>query len=439
MEPMALILTALAAGVTSAVQEPVKMAAKDAYDYLKGLLKRKLEEKGDNDAGHLIDNPDEQNKPLLEKRLREAGIDKMPDVIAAANKVTVIYHRPHINTAPYLEDYQSVLKEHYLIRIKAPDKMGKTLLVNHIFESFNPNDYRRVLLSMEEFDGKDKAEPEKLFSRFCQEISNQLSLPNFINDWRTIQSSGYKLRCIQYFRKFLLPSPNSPIVILIDDLNRLDNHPTYTDFCSMLRALYNRCVTSSTQEREIWSRLGLIIAYSRKPLLNDKESPFNVGKVIRLPEFTIGEVQSLAEQHGIKIDDQIVSRIMKLVGGHPYLIKLSFEHLKNSEHLEKLLGKIQSEQSSKKDVPVPDAVYEELKGVYSDHLNKLLRKIQENDNKLLLEKALYNVISTPKPIQIDSLIGEELEGMGLIKLQSHEAYPFCQLYRIFFQNTITRV
>jgi hypothetical protein len=35
------------------------MAAKDAYDYLKGLLKRKLEEKGDNDAGHLIDNPDD--------------------------------------------------------------------------------------------------------------------------------------------------------------------------------------------------------------------------------------------------------------------------------------------------------------------------------------------------------------------------------------------
>ena len=111
MEPMALILTALAAGVTSAVQEPVKMAAKDAYDYLKGLLKRKLEEKGDNDAGHLIDNPDEQNKPLLEALLKEAGIDQMPDVIEAANKVTVIYHRPHINTAPYLENYQSLLQD----------------------------------------------------------------------------------------------------------------------------------------------------------------------------------------------------------------------------------------------------------------------------------------------------------------------------------------
>jgi hypothetical protein len=90
------------------------MAAKDAYDYLKGLLKRKLEEKGDNDAGHLIDNPDEQNKPLLEALLKEAGIDKMPDVIAAANKVTVIC-RPHINTAPYLENYQSLLQQSPLI------------------------------------------------------------------------------------------------------------------------------------------------------------------------------------------------------------------------------------------------------------------------------------------------------------------------------------
>jgi hypothetical protein len=286
---------------------------------------------------------------------------------------------------------------------------------------------------MEEFDGKDKAESERLFSRFCQEISHQLNLPNFIDDWKGIKSSGYKLRCIQYFDNFLLPSENSPIVIVIDDLNRLDNDPTYKEFCSMLRSFYNRCATSSPQNHRSWGRLGVIIAYSRKPVLNDKESPFNVGKVIPLPQFTIDEVQSLAEQHGIKIDYQTVSRIMKLVGGHPYLIKLSFEHLKNPSHLNKLLRKIQSEQ---KDVPVPDAVYEELKGIYSDHLNKLLRKIQGNQS---LEDALYNIISTPNPIGINSSIAEELEGMGLIKLVSHYADPSCELYRIFFKNIIQRL
>jgi hypothetical protein len=434
MEPIAFILTVLAAGVTSAVQEPVKIASKDAYEYFKGLLKKKFEEKGDNDAVHLIDNPDEQNKPLLEARIKKAGIDQMPDVIAAANEVTVIC-RLHINTAPYLENYQSLLQEHSLIRIKAPNKMGKTRLVNHIFNSFNSNNYRKVLLSMEEFDGKDQAESERLFYRFCQEISNQLNLPNFIDDWRSIRSSGYKLRCIQYFDRFLLPSEKSPIVIVIDDLNRLDNDPTYKEFCSMLRSFYNRCATSSTQSHESWGRLGLIIAYSRRPVLPDKESPFNVGKVIRLPEFTIDEVQSLAEQHGIKIDSQIVSRIMKLVGGHPYLINLSFEHLKKTNHLKELLIKIQGEQLSKKDVPLSGAVYEELKGIYSDHLNKLLRKIQGNQS---LEDTLYNVISTTNPIGINPLIAEELEGMGLVKLVSHYADPSCELYRIFFQNTIRR-
>jgi len=437
MEPIALILTALAAGVTSAVQEPVKMAAKDAYDYFKGLLKKKLKEKDHNEAVDLVDNPDEQNKPLLEALLKEAGIDQMPDVIEAANKVTVIC-RPHINTAPYLENYQSLLQEHYLIHIKAPDKMGKTRLVNHIFNSFNSNNYRKVLLSMEEFDIQDQAEAGRLFYRFCQEISNKLDLRrNFIDDWKSIISSGYKLKCIQYFERFLLPSQNSPIVIVIDDLNRLDKDPTYKEFCSMLRAFYNRCARSSTQDHGSWSRLGLIIAHSRMPVLNENESPFSVGKVIRLPEFTVDEVQSLASQYEIQMDPTTISLIMRLVGGHPYLISLSFQHLKNPNHLNKLLRKIQSEQSSPGEQSLLDAVHKELEGIYTLHLNKLLRKIQGNGDQSL-EQALYTVISTPNPIYISPLIAEELEEMGLIKLGSHYADPSCELYRIFFQNTIRR-
>jgi hypothetical protein len=362
----------------------------------------------------------------------------MPDVIEAANKVTVIC-RPHINTAPYLENYQSLLQEHSLIHIKAPDKMGKTRLVNHIFNSFNSNNYRKVLLSMEEFDIQDQAEAGRLFYRFCQEISNKVDLHhNFIDDWKSISSSGYKLKCIQYFERFLLPSKNSPIVIVIDDLNKLDKDPTYKEFCSMLRAFYNRCARNGS-----WSRLGLIIAHSRMPVLNENESPFSVGKVIRLPEFTVDEVQSLASQYEIQMDSTTISLIMRLVGGHPYLISLSFEHLKNPNHLNKLLRKIQSEQSSPGEQSLLDAVHKELEGIYTLHLNKLLRKIQvirkiQVNGDQSLEEALYRVISTPNPIYISPLIAEELEEMGLIKLGSHYADPSCELYRIFFQNTIRR-
>lgn len=247
MEPIALILTALAAGVTSAVQEPVKMAAKDAYDYFKGLLKKKLKEKDHNEAVDLVDNPDEQNKPLLEALLKEAGIDKMPDVIEAANKVTVIC-RPHINTAPYLENYQSLLQQSPLIRIQAPDKMGKTRLVNHIFDSFNSEHYQKVKLSMEDFDTEDKAKSGILLYRFCQEIKNQLSLPHSVRGhWESIRDGGNKSKCTSYFEHCLLTDAKSPIVIVIDDLNSLTSYDsTYKDLCSLLRSFYNIAFTFET-------------------------------------------------------------------------------------------------------------------------------------------------------------------------------------------------
>jgi hypothetical protein len=168
-----------------------------------------------------------------------------------------------------------------------------------------------------------------------------------------------------------------------------------------------------------------------------------VGKVIRLPEFTVDEVQSLASQYEIQMDSTTISLIMRLVGGHPYLISLSFEHLKNPNHLNKLLRKIQSEQSSPGEQSLLDAVHKELEGIYTLHLNKLLRKIQvirkiQVNGDQSLEEALYRVISTPNPIYISPLIAEELEEMGLIKLGSHYADPSCELYRIFFQNTIRR-
>ena len=424
MEPIALILTALAAGVTSAVQEPVKMAAKDAYDYLKGLVKRKLEENGDNDAVPLIDNPDEQNKPLLEARLKEAGIDKMPDVIAAANKVTVIC-RPHINTAPYLENYQSLLQQSPLIRIQAPDKMGKTRLVNHIFDSFNSEHYQKVKLSMEDFDTEDKAKSGILLYRFCQEIKNQLSLPHSVRGhWESIRDGGNKSKCTSYFEHCLLTDAKSPIVIVIDDLNSLTSYDsTYKDLCSLLRSFYNMSAPSSEKYREKWKKLGLIIAYSGKPLLPERDSPFNVGKLIQLPEFTVDEVQSLAMQYKIQMDSTTISLIMRLVGGHPHLISLSFEHLRNIN------------LNSQEDINNFITQSSTQRGIYSEHLNKLHRKIQYDQ----LKQALYRVVRSQDPVRLNSQIVEKLEEIGLIKSSgtgTDFVEPFCELYRVFFNSII---
>ena len=310
--------------------------------------------------------------------------------------------------------------------------MGKTRLVNHIFKSFNSNDYRRVLLSMKIFDTKDKADTGRLLYCFCQEISNQLNLPNQVKGhWEREEDVVNILKCTSYFENYLFPHAKSPIVLVIDDLNSLTSYDsTCKDFCSMLRAFYDKCAPSSDQYHENWGRLKLIIAHSRDPKLPDYQSPFNVGEVIELPEFTVDQVRSLAEQHKIEMNPKIVSRIMELVGGHPYLIKLSLEHLKNIN------------LNSQEDINNFINQSSTQIGIYSDHLNKLLRKVK--DNQLELERGLYKVVSSPNPVFISSLIADELDGLGLIKYVyvSQEKLtltcPSCELYRIFFKNTIER-
>jgi hypothetical protein len=345
-----------------------------------------------------------------------------PDVIEAAHAVIP----PHINTAPYLENYQSLLQESPLIRINAPDKMGKTRLLNHIFNSFDSNNYRKVLLSMKVFDTQDKADTERLLKRFCQEISNQLNLPNQVEEhWE--QGVVNTLKCTSYFENYLLPNAKSSIVLVIDDLNSLTSYnSTCQDFCSVLRAFYNQCATSSEQYYKNWGKLGLIIAYSSAPNLPENQSPFNVGKEIKLPEFTDDQVRSLATQHKIQRNDDIIPQIMKLVGGQPYLIKLFLEHLKETN------------LNSQEDINEFISQAPTQIGIYSSHLNKLLIKIQDSQ----LKQGLYRVVSSPDPVYIDPLISAELNGLGLIKYVSYDKIcltrPFCELYRIFFENVLRR-
>jgi hypothetical protein len=81
MEPISLILAALAAGAIAATKDVAGTAVKDAYEGLKALLKKKLEK--DTLAQAMVDaKPEdiEQMKSLLKNKIAEAGgIDKEKD------------------------------------------------------------------------------------------------------------------------------------------------------------------------------------------------------------------------------------------------------------------------------------------------------------------------------------------------------------------------
>jgi hypothetical protein len=90
MEPIALILSALATGAANAVKDTVGKAVKDAYEGLKVLIKKKFTEKGQHNSLIILDKYEqkpEKTEALLKEELQDAALDKDKEVLDAAKEV----------------------------------------------------------------------------------------------------------------------------------------------------------------------------------------------------------------------------------------------------------------------------------------------------------------------------------------------------------------
>lgn len=87
MDPVALIVAALVAGVSAGLGDTAKAAVKDAYDGLRSSLSRRF---GSARAEQIVqdhaEDPDTFAKPM-EKLLRDSGAAEDDEVLAAARKV----------------------------------------------------------------------------------------------------------------------------------------------------------------------------------------------------------------------------------------------------------------------------------------------------------------------------------------------------------------
>jgi hypothetical protein len=88
MDPITLIVAALAAGATAGIGDTASQAIKDAYGGLKALIKRRFAGNAKAEetlADHEAD-PEAHAKPM-EKQLKESGVAEDPSVIEAAQKL----------------------------------------------------------------------------------------------------------------------------------------------------------------------------------------------------------------------------------------------------------------------------------------------------------------------------------------------------------------
>ncbi|MBL1209340.1 AAA-like domain-containing protein [Geminocystis sp. GBBB08] len=311
--------------------------------------------------------------------------------------------------------YQEIVKPGALILIKAPSLFGKTSLKTRIINHSKKYNYHHVKITFGQADQSLFDDINKFLRWFCANVARQLNLQiNLTEYWD--DDLGSKISCTIYLENYILETIENPLIITLDEVDILFEYPQITtNFFPLLRSWYEEA-----KDVDIWQKLRLIVIYSTDIYvpLNINQSPFNVGLSFRLPEFTESQIETFSKLHQFNQNQlELIKKLTKLIGGHPYLVRLAIYYLK-TEKIEE--NKFLETATT-------------LSGIYGNHLYNQWRKIQQFPSLL---KAMEKIVNSEKTVQIEPITAYKLESMGLINLQGNEVSPRCLLYRIFFRNQL---
>ena len=310
--------------------------------------------------------------------------------------------------------YKTIEKPGALIRVKAPRQMGKTSLMARILHHGTERGYQAVSVYFQQADGAVFADLDQFLQWFCSSITYELNLPDKLADyWQGVLGSNSK--CKNYFQRYLLAEISSPLVLGLDEVDLIFQYPVIArDFLGLLRSWHERA-----KNEPIWKKLRLVIVHSKEVYIpmDINQSPFNVGLAIELPELNLSQVQDLVQRHALNWAGQEVERLMQMVGGHPYLVRVALYQI--------ALGRMTLEQLLR--------IAPTEEGLYSDHLRRHLLNLEENEELLAATKE---VVKKNDPVRIDAGKAFKLRSMGLVKFAGNDVQPLCELYRQYFRDRL---
>ncbi|MTJ06909.1 AAA-like domain-containing protein [Anabaena sp. UHCC 0204] len=321
--------------------------------------------------------------------------------------------RPPIESDAYTE----LLKPGSLIRIKAPRHMGKSSLMLRLIDQAQTEGYSIVTIDFKLVDRQTFFSLNNFLRWFCANVARKLSVISLLDDYWD-EEIGSKVSASIYFESYLLEQIQSPLVLILHEIDYIFEHQHIAqDFLLLLRSWHEQA-----KQTPIWEKVRLVLLHSTEVYipLNINQSPFNVGLSLKLPEFTVEQVTKLAKQYEIDwFDSQAVEKLMNLVGGHPYLIHQGLYYLYQQK------------------ISLPEILDNCVlnNGIYSEYLRSLLNILQKNPE---LSQAYNQIVnSTDGNIYLSTNLVYKLDSLGLIKLNGEKNYqPFCEMYRLFFQQNL---
>lgn len=354
----------------------------------------------------------------LQTFTRPTGTKPLPVAPPELPEGLVAVASPFYIERPPIEErcYETITQPGALIRIKAPRQMGKTSLMARILHHAEQQGSHTVALSLQLANQRVFANSDKFLQWFCAIVGLELGVPDQLAKyWEMAEIAGSNISCRAYFEQYLLPQLDRPLTLGLDEVDCVFPYQEIADdFFGLLRALHEEA-----KRRDIWKKFRLVVVHSTEVYvpLDMNKSPFNVGLPIELPEFTSQQVLHLAFRHSLDWNAGEVEKLMALVGGHPYLLRLAMYAI------------------ARQDVTL-DTVLQEAPteaGLYSDHLRRHLWNLEKHPQ---LMEAMREVALASSPVRLPAVQAFKLNSMGLVRLSGNDVTPRCQLYEQYFRERL---
>jgi DNA-binding CsgD family transcriptional regulator len=306
----------------------------------------------------------------------------------------------------------TIRRQGVTITIKGPRQMGKSSLLLRVQQAALAAGKQVAFLDFQLFDKAALNEPDLFFRQFCEWLTDELGIASRVEEFWQVPL-GNSQRTTRYLQRYLLKELGRPLVLAMDEVEITFDSSFRSDFFGMLRSWHN-----SRQTNSLWKQLDLVLVTSTEPyqlIENLNQSPFNVGEVIELEDFTAAQVGELNRRHSYPFTNQEEEELNNLLAGHPYLVRRALYLVATGRFTP---GELYAVANATAD-----------RGPFGDHLRHHLFRL---NNKPELIEGLRQVLQTHSCP--DETIFFRLRGAGLVKREGRLVIPRCQLYALYFQG-----
>ena len=353
----------------------------------------------------------ELSEPMLSEQLPSPVPSAQPVPLESPDQGTMaLESRLYVQRAEDGRALRAVDAQEGTVIIKGARQMGKSSLLNRMMAGAVEKDSQVIFLDFQLFDQPALENRERFFRQFCTFLADELEMPNKLDTYWDEDLPLPKI-CTSYMGRYLLKSLDGPMVLAMDEVDRVLNTSFRSDFFGMLRSWHNKRAMS-----KLWRRFSQVLVISTEPyqLIADlNQSPFNVGQTLRLQDFSAAQVAALNGQHGSPLGAGELDELMRLLAGHPYLVRRALYLLATEEY-------------------TPTAFFAAAtadEGPFGGHLRRHLFRLQ---GKADLIAGLLAVMRDNRCA--DEQLVWRLEGAGLVRRAEPKVVPRCDLYATYFRK-----